>query len=41
MTDSEAEPIPLTDIFGIGPWYTWPFSAGDPIFEDYDRIMGS
>ena len=39
MSDSEEEPIPLTDIFGIGPWYTWPFPV-DPIFEDYDRVMG-
>jgi hypothetical protein len=39
MGDSEEEPIPLTDIFGIGPWYTWPFPV-DPVFEDFDRVMG-
>lgn len=26
-------------IFGIAPWYTWPFPV-DPIFEDHDRVMG-
>ena len=26
-------------IFGIAPWYTWPLPV-DPIFEDYDRVMG-
>lgn len=30
---------PLTDIFGIGPWWT-RFLPMDPIFDDYDRIMG-
>ena len=39
MSDSEEEPVPLTEIFGIGPLYTWPFPI-DPIFEDYDRTMG-
>jgi len=33
------EPIPLKDIFGIGGYYTWPFPI-DPVFEDYDRVMG-
>lgn len=33
------EPIPLKDVFGIGPLYTWPFPI-DPIFDDHDRIMG-
>lgn len=39
MQDSEEEPIPLTDVFGIGPWYTWPFPV-DPLFDDYDNVMG-
>ena len=39
LSDSDEEPIPLKDIFGIGPYYTWPFPV-DPIFEDYDKIMG-
>ena len=26
-------------IFGIAPWYTWPLPV-DPIFDDYDRVMG-
>ena len=39
MNDSEEEPIPLSDVFGIGPFWTWPLPM-DPIFEDYDRVMG-
>lgn len=39
MNESEEEPIPLTDVFGIGPLWTWPFPM-DPLFEDYDRVMG-
>lgn len=39
MGDSEEEPIPLTDVFGIGPLWTWPLPM-DPIFEDFDRVMG-
>jgi hypothetical protein len=39
MNDSEEEPVPITQVFGIGPLYTWPFPI-DPIFEDYDRTMG-
>jgi hypothetical protein len=39
MSDSEEEPVPLTDIFGIGPIFTWPFPV-DPIFDDYDRVHG-
>ena len=39
MGDSEEEPIPLQHIFGIGPYYTWPLPV-DPIFPDYDRVMG-
>jgi len=39
MGDSEEEPIPLTEVFGIGPLWTWPLPM-DPLFEDYDRAMG-
>lgn len=39
MHESDEEPIPLMDVFGIGPLWTRPFPI-DPIFEDYDRIMG-
>ena len=39
MADSEEEPIPLTDVFGVGPVYTW-FLPMDPLFDDYDKIMG-
>mmetsp|Transcript_18118 Transcript_18118/g.34379 ORF Transcript_18118/g.34379 Transcript_18118/m.34379 type:complete len:392 (-) Transcript_18118:33-1208(-) len=39
MAQSDEEPIALIDIFGIAPWYTWPLPV-DPIFEDYDRVMG-
>lgn len=37
--DSEDEPIPLTDIFGIASIWVWWLPI-DPIFEDYDAIMG-
>ena len=36
---SEEEPIPLEDIFGIAGYWTWPIPI-DPIFPDYDRVMG-
>lgn len=39
MSDSDDEAIPLKDVFGIGPYYTWPFPV-DPMFEDYDHVMG-
>ena len=39
MAQSDEEPIPLTDVFGIGGYHTWPFPV-DPVFEDYDRVMG-
>jgi uncharacterized membrane protein len=39
MAESDEEPIQLHDIFGIGPYYTWPFPT-DPCFEDYDRVVG-
>jgi len=39
MSQSDEEPIPLIDVFGIGGYHTWPFPV-DPVFEDYDRVMG-
>jgi hypothetical protein len=39
MNFSEEEPIPLKDVFGIGPLYTWAFPM-DPMFENYDRVVG-
>jgi len=39
INDSMEEPLRMIDIFGIGPWYTWPFPV-DAIFEDYDLVMG-
>ena len=36
---SEDEPIELEDIFGIQGYWTWPLPM-DPVFEDYDRVMG-
>jgi hypothetical protein len=37
--ETTEEPVPWRDIFGIAPIWTWPFPV-DPIFDDYDRIMG-
>lgn len=39
MSLSDEEPIPLKDVFGIAGYHTWPFPI-DPVFEDYDRVMG-
>ena len=39
MSQSDEEPIALKDVFGIAGFYTWPFPV-DPVFEDYDRVMG-
>ena len=39
VNDSDEEPIPLKDVFGIGPLWTWPLPM-DPLFDDYDEIMG-
>lgn len=39
MNQSDEEPIPLKDVFGIQGWFTWPFPV-DPIFEDFDQAMG-
>jgi len=39
MNQSDEEPIPLKDVFGIAGIHTWPFPV-DPVFDDYDRVMG-
>ena len=39
MADSEEEPIPLQDVFGISPLWQWPLPL-DPKFRDYDAVMG-
>lgn len=39
MNQSDEEPIPLKDVFGIAGLHTWPFPV-DPVFDDYDRVMG-
>jgi len=39
MNTSDEEPIPLSEIFGIAGYHTWPFPV-DPVFEDYDQVMG-
>lgn len=39
MNTSDEEPIPLKEIFGIAGYHTWMFPI-DPVFEDYDQVMG-
>lgn len=39
LLQSDDEPILLTDIFGMGRYISWFFPT-DPVFEDYDRVMG-
>lgn len=39
LYDAEDEPMPLKDIFGIQGYWTW-FLPVDPVFQDYDTIMG-
>merc|ERR1719457_124873 len=39
MQDSDEEPIHLKDVFGIAGYHTW-FLPIDPVFEDYDRVLG-
>lgn len=39
MSQSDEEPIPLKDVFGIAGYHTWLFPV-DPVFEDFDRVMG-
>lgn len=39
MGIADEEPILLKDIFGIAGYHTWPFPI-DPVFENYDKVMG-
>jgi hypothetical protein len=39
MQLSEEEPIPLKDVFGIAGYHTWLLPI-DPVFEDFDRVLG-
>mmetsp|Transcript_19216 Transcript_19216/g.21973 ORF Transcript_19216/g.21973 Transcript_19216/m.21973 type:complete len:407 (+) Transcript_19216:57-1277(+) len=39
LSQSTEESIPMKNIFGVGPLYTW-FLPIDPIFEDYDKVLG-
>lgn len=39
LADSEEEAIPLENVFGIGPYWTWPLPM-DPVFGDFDHVMG-
>ncbi len=36
---SDQAPIPWKHVFGIDHYYTW-FLPIDPVFEDYDKVMG-
>lgn len=39
MSQSDEESISLKDVFGISGYHTWPFPI-DPVFDDYDKVMG-
>jgi len=39
MNQSDEEPVPLADVFGVGGWATWCLPC-DPVFEDHDVVMG-
>ena len=39
IVEAIEEPIPIRDVFGIGAYWTWLLPI-DPVFEDYDRVMG-
>ena len=39
IEDSDEEPLPLQDIFGIEGFWTW-FLPVDPVYEDFDRVLG-
>ena len=39
FNEEDDEPISLKDVFGVRPWWYW-FFPSDPIFEDYDLVMG-
>lgn len=36
--DSDEGQIPLKDVFGVGPYYTWMLPT-DPTLENYDKVM--
>eukprot|EP00543_Licmophora_paradoxa_P000307 CAMPEP_0202441506 /NCGR_PEP_ID=MMETSP1360-20130828/1050_1 /ASSEMBLY_ACC=CAM_ASM_000848 /TAXON_ID=515479 /ORGANISM="Licmophora paradoxa, Strain CCMP2313" /LENGTH=159 /DNA_ID=CAMNT_0049056531 /DNA_START=773 /DNA_END=1252 /DNA_ORIENTATION=- len=36
---SDEEPMDLKDVFGVSGYWTWCLPI-DPVFEDYDRVMG-
>lgn len=39
VSEVDDPPLALEDIFGIGGYVTW-FLPVDPIFPDYDRVLG-
>ena len=39
MSQSDEEPISLKDVFGVAGYHTWPLPI-DPVFENYDKVMG-
>lgn len=39
LMESEDEPIDPEEVFGIAGYWTWPLPM-DPVFEDYDVVMG-
>jgi len=39
MNQSDEDPIPLKDVFGIAGYHTWLIPV-DPVFDDYDRVVG-
>ena len=39
VADSTEEPVPLKDVFGTGGYLGWLLPT-DPVFPDYDRVMG-
>lgn len=38
--EADNESLELTAIFGIGDYWTWALPCFDPVFEDYDLVMG-
>ena len=39
VNETEEEPLQLKDVFGIQGYWTWALPI-DPIFEDYDLVLG-
>ena len=39
MSQSDEEPIPLKDVFGVGGYLSWPLPV-DPVFENFDHVLG-